>query len=52
MRIFLFIVILRLSVPELVVFAAYVGNECIVVTALDKLAFVENGDLVAEFAGG
>lgn len=45
-------IILRLCVPERVVFAAPIGEQFGVTTLLDDRALVEHGDLVAEFAGG
>ena len=45
-------IILRLCVPERVVFAALLGEQFGVTALLNARALVEHGDLVAEFAGG
>ena len=45
-------IILRLGVPEFVVLASCVCKQSIVGALLDDAAFVEHGDLVAEFATG
>lgn len=45
-------IILRLCVPERVVFAALIGEQFGVTALLNDRALVEHGDLVAEFAGG
>ena len=45
-------IILRLCVPERVVFAAPIGEQFGVTALLNDRALVEHGDLVAEFAGG
>ena len=45
-------IILRLGVPERVVFAAPIGEQFGVTALLNDRALVEHGDLVAEFAGG
>ena len=45
-------IILRLGVPERVVFAAPIGKQFGVTALLDDRSLVEHGDLVAEFAGG
>lgn len=48
---FLYRIILRLCMPQLVVFSAFIGNERSVGALLDDSAFVEYGYLIAEFAG-
>ena len=45
-------IILRLCVPERVVFAAPIGEQFGVTTLLHDRALVEHGDLVTELAGG
>ena len=41
-------VVLRLSVPKFKVFAAFIGDERIVVALLDYLAVIEDDYLIAE----
>lgn len=43
-------VILRLSVPERVILAVFIGKERFMTAALDDLAVMKNQDLIAEAA--
>ena len=52
MCLFFFIVILRLRVPELIIFSALVGKEPVVRADLNNGAVIEHGNLIAEAAGG
>ena len=45
-------VILGLCVPQLIVFSGGVGQQVLVGALLDDLTVVEDGDLIAELAGG
>lgn len=49
---FILRIILRLRVPQLMVFSALIGNERGVRALLYHSTFVEHGDRVAELAGG
>lgn len=45
-------IILRLRVPERVIFSRFVQNQLVVAARLDEPALIEHGDLIAEAAGG
>ena len=49
---FFFVVILRLRVPELIIFSAFIGKEPVVRADLNNGAVIEQGNLVAKAAGG